>query len=51
MYKILEKNELASRVFRYVVRVPDIARKAKPGQFVILRIDEVGEQSLLRLQI
>ena len=38
------KNELASRVFRYVVRVPDIARKAKPGQFVILRIDEAGER-------
>ena len=44
MYKILEKTELASRVFRYVVRVPDIARKAKPGQFIILRIDEAGER-------
>ena len=44
MYKILEKNELAARVFRYVVRAADIARKAKPGQFVILRIDEAGER-------
>jgi ferredoxin--NADP+ reductase len=44
MYKILEKTELASRVFRYVVTVPDIARKAKPGQFIILRIDEAGER-------
>lgn len=44
MYKILGKNELASRVFRYVIRVPDIARKAKPGQFIIMRIDEAGER-------
>src|SRR3990172_6670736 len=44
MFKIIEKNELAAKVFRYVVKVPDIARKAKPGQFIILRIYEGGER-------
>ena len=44
MFKIIEKNELAAKVFRYVVKAPDIARKAKPGQFVILRIHEGGER-------
>ena len=44
MFKIIEKNELAARVFRYVVKVPDIARKAKPGQFIILRIHDGGER-------
>lgn len=44
MFKIIEKNELAAKVFRYVVSAPDIARKAKPGQFVILRVHESGER-------
>src|SRR5215467_11527670 len=44
MYPIAEKIELAARVFRYVLRAPEIARKARPGQFVILRIDEAGER-------
>ncbi len=44
MYKILEKNDLAAKVFRYVVEAPDIARKTKAGQFVILRLDEFGER-------
>jgi ferredoxin/flavodoxin---NADP+ reductase len=44
MFLILEKNELASRVFRYVVNAPSVARKAQAGQFVILRVDESGER-------
>jgi NAD(P)H-flavin reductase len=44
MYKILEKQDLASQVFRYLIEAPDIARKALPGHFVILRLDEVGER-------
>ena len=27
-----------------VVRAPEIARKIKPGQFIMLRIDEAGER-------
>jgi NAD(P)H-flavin reductase len=44
MYRILDKSELAARVHRYVVHAPDIARKARAGQFVILRLDERGER-------
>lgn len=44
MYKIVEKKDLAGKVFQYVLEAPDIARKAKPGQFVILRLNETGER-------
>lgn len=44
MYKILEKEELTEGVKRMKVEAPDIARKAQPGQFIILRIDESGER-------
>jgi ferredoxin/flavodoxin---NADP+ reductase len=44
MYKILEKNDLAASVYKYVIDCPDIARKAKAGQFVIIRIHEQGER-------
>jgi ferredoxin/flavodoxin---NADP+ reductase len=44
MFKILEKENLAPQVFRYLIDAPDIARKALPGQFVIIRLDEMGER-------
>ena len=44
MYPILEKNDLASKVYRYVIAAPDIVKKAKAGQFVILRLHEGGER-------
>lgn len=44
MFQILEKQQLASQMFRFVVAAPDIARKARAGQFVILRLDEHGER-------
>jgi ferredoxin--NADP+ reductase len=44
MYKILEKNDLASKVYRYVIDAKDIAVKAKAVQFVIIKIDEHGER-------
>lgn len=44
MFKILGKNNLAPQVFRYLLDAPDIAGKAMPGQFVIIRIDETGER-------
>lgn len=44
MYKIIEKNDLAAKVFRYVIEAPDIARKTQAGQFVILRLNETGER-------
>ncbi|MEN2985026.1 MAG: sulfide/dihydroorotate dehydrogenase-like FAD/NAD-binding protein [Dictyoglomaceae bacterium] len=44
MYKILKKEELASGVKLIEVHAPLIAQKAKPGQFVILRVNEKGER-------
>lgn len=44
MYKILKKQALSDTTKLMVVEAPRVARKAKPGQFVIVRIDEPGER-------
>lgn len=43
-YKILEKENLNAQVFKMVIEAPLVAKKAEPGQFIILRIDEYGER-------
>lgn len=44
MYEIVAREELAPKIKLFKVRAPEIARKAQPGQFIILRIDEEGER-------
>ncbi len=44
MPKILSAKEIAPEIYQMEVDTPDIARKALPGQFVIIRIDEEGER-------
>lgn len=44
MAKIIFKKELNSSVTLLEVESPRIAKKAMPGQFIILRLDEVGER-------
>lgn len=44
MYRILECIRLNDAVRRMVVLAPPVARRAEPGQFVILRVDECGER-------
>ena len=44
MNRILEREALNPTVTRLKVEAPLIARKAEPGQFVILRTDEDGER-------
>ncbi len=44
MYKILEKRVLSDQVKLMVIDAPLIAKKAQPGQFIILRINEQGER-------
>lgn len=44
MYKIVKKKELNSDVKLMVVDAPFVARKAEPGQFVMLRVNETGER-------
>jgi len=44
VYRILEKQELAPAIKMMVVEAPNAARKARAGQFVIVRVDEPGER-------
>ena len=44
MYKIVRKKELNSSVTLMEIEAPFVARKAKAGQFIIFRIDEMGER-------
>lgn len=44
MYKILEKQTLSDVIKLLVVEAPQVVRKAKAGQFVIVRTDEHGER-------
>ncbi|MBR2685177.1 MAG: sulfide/dihydroorotate dehydrogenase-like FAD/NAD-binding protein [Erysipelotrichaceae bacterium] len=44
MYKIVRKKVLNPTVTQMEIDAPLVARKAKPGQFIILRVDENGER-------
>ncbi len=44
MFKIIEKIDLAPRVFKIVAEAPQIAKKRKAGQFVIIRVGDKGER-------
>ncbi|MBC8549747.1 MAG: sulfide/dihydroorotate dehydrogenase-like FAD/NAD-binding protein [Candidatus Brocadiales bacterium] len=44
MYKILMKQDLGPEVHLFKIAAPAVARKAQPGQFVVVRIDEKGER-------
>ncbi|MBR5219667.1 MAG: sulfide/dihydroorotate dehydrogenase-like FAD/NAD-binding protein [Clostridia bacterium] len=44
MYKILQKKSLNPTVTMMDIEAPFVARKAQPGQFIILRVDEDGER-------
>ncbi len=49
MYRILRRSELASNIDLLEIEAADVARKAKPGQFVILNLHEKGERIPLTL--
>jgi len=49
MYKIIAKKELAPKIKLFEVYAPEIAEKAKPGQFIILVIGEKGERIPLNI--
>ena len=44
MYKIVAKRELAPKIKLFEVHAPEMAEKARPGQFIILIINENGER-------
>jgi len=49
VYRILVNKELAPKIRLFEVYAPEIAQKAKPGQFIIVVIDEKGERIPLTL--
>ncbi|MFV0484215.1 MAG: sulfide/dihydroorotate dehydrogenase-like FAD/NAD-binding protein [Bacteroidales bacterium] len=44
MFKIVDKTHFSDKVVGFEVEAPRIARSRKPGNFVILRVDEKGER-------
>lgn len=48
-YKILAQQELGHQIKQVIIHAPEIAEKAKAGQFVILRVDDEGERIPLTL--
>ena len=44
MYRIVAKRELAPKISLIEISTKKVAEKARPGQFVILRLDEKGER-------
>ena len=44
MFRIVRKEILQPSVTLYEIEAPLIAKKAQPGQFIILRVDENGER-------
>jgi NAD(P)H-flavin reductase len=49
MFKIVTKEKLCPVVDFFKIEAPAIAKKAKAGQFVVVRVDEVGERIPLTL--
>jgi ferredoxin--NADP+ reductase len=44
VYKILERKDLVTNIHLFKIEAPTVARKAKAGQFVVIRIDKKGER-------
>ncbi|MDP6043094.1 MAG: sulfide/dihydroorotate dehydrogenase-like FAD/NAD-binding protein [Dehalococcoidales bacterium] len=44
MYEILRREALVPNIHLFKMAAPEVAKKARPGQFVVIRIDEKGER-------
>ena len=44
MYRILKAERLADKIYLMDVEAPSVARVCQPGEFVIVKMDEVGER-------
>ena len=49
MYRIVRKKILNPTVTQMEIEAPLVAKKAKPGQFIILRVDPRVKEFRLRL--
>jgi ferredoxin--NADP+ reductase len=50
MFAIVEAHLLGPNVKQFVIAAPRIARKQRPGQFVIIRVNETGERIPLTIK-
>jgi len=50
VFKILDARFIAPGIKRFVLEAPRIARKQRPGQFVIIRVNETGERIPLTIE-
>jgi ferredoxin--NADP+ reductase len=50
MFRIVEAREVGFKIKQFVIEAPRIARKQRPGQFVILRLHENGERIPLTIK-
>ena len=44
MYPIVRREKLADKIYLMVVKAPRISANCKPGEFVIVKMDEKGER-------
>ena len=50
MYRIVDARDVGFKIRQYTIEAPRIARKQRPGQFVILRLHEGGERIPLTIK-
>jgi ferredoxin/flavodoxin---NADP+ reductase len=50
VFKIIHAQFIAPGIKRFILEAPRIARKQRPGQFVILRVNETGERIPLTIE-
>jgi ferredoxin--NADP+ reductase len=50
MYKIVEARPVGFKIKQFVIEAPRIARKQRPGQFIMLRLDDCGERIPLTIK-
>jgi NAD(P)H-flavin reductase len=44
MFRIISRETLGTKIHLFKIEAPAVARKAQPGQFVVVRVDERGER-------
>ncbi len=44
MYKIVKSEKLADKIYLMDIQAPRVARNCRPGEFVIVKIDQTGER-------
>ena len=43
-FRITRKEQLTDKIYSMDIEAPRVAKSAKPGQFIIIKLDERGER-------